>query len=659
MKRILLFLLALLSSTLFAAEDDEQQVRSLAERGQFSAVEALCREKFEQPDFTGINKIRLVAELVRSRSMQLLVAEPAERTRIVQQLKTLETEWLTLPADSAAPDLALAQITLRQQLAMAHWSLGDYQRLEAETASETNKQIAYRQARSTLQDSIERLKKCRQELQAFRQRIGINADSSLQQNMQALEYSIAMQQGIALKSSALTLQTKAERNFELRQAAETLSELASKHSTEPVFVQCKIEKAACHRLCGELDQCAEILSPLLNTLASLTPECRLQAEAEWIRYQIAEGNVAAMRRHYAADRADARFYPDFDLARLELFMANDPAKNIRPEVSSAMRLQQAMARQLGSYWGRRAAMTVSLLSSGNTELISADILKTLADNAYRDNKFAESAGYYEQAAAKADANRQADNMFLYNRLAAAAWAKALEQAPEESKAEYRNRLIPLLRKLAVQNPNHPEALNGHLSAIDLQVQIVLSQPETLDDYLMLVREHTEHWSDSPQLQRLRRLSVILLERQGRIDEASAILPFLDLEQLEKLPPGIQRLRVRQLDSEGKTQEAVDILKVLLKQKREPATLQLFAEILARQSDEASLNDALNFWTELEQGVPKNGEMWWSAREGIMDVFCKLSRYDDARKSFDMLRVLYPDLGGADRKERLTKRFAKP
>ena len=135
-----------------------------------------------------------------------------------------------------------------------------------------------------------------------------------------------------------------------------------------------------------------------------------------------------------------------------------------------------------------------------------------------------------------------------------------------------------------------------------------------------------------------------------------MLPFLDLKQLETLPHEIQRLRVRQLDSEGKTQEAVGILMALLRQRREPATLQLFAEILTRQTDERSLGHALDFWRELERVTPRESETWWASREGIIEVLGKLNRHDEARQSFDMLRILYPDLGGAERKERLVGQF---
>jgi tetratricopeptide (TPR) repeat protein len=295
--------------------------------------------------------------------------------------------------------------------------------------------------------------------------------------------------------------------------------------------------------------------------------------------------------------------------------------------------------------------------SGNYELNSAEVLAMRAEKCYQDKQFIEAAKLYEQAAAKADANRQAENMFRYNQSAAHTWEKALAQLPpDEPKIEYQTRLLALLRKLTAQNPNHPEALEGHFRAIDVQVQIVLAQPKALDDYLALVEEHTKYWSDSPQLPRMRQLSIRLLEQQGRIAEAAALLPMLDAEQLETLPPEIQRLRVRQLDSEGKTQEAVDILMALLIQKREPATVQLFAEILTRQSDEKSLNRALDFWRELEPLAEKNGEMWWTVREGIIEVLCKLNRRDEAKRIWEKLQILYPELGGAERKARLLKQF---
>jgi hypothetical protein len=659
MKKSVIFLLLLLflCGTLLATEADRRHVRALSEQGLFAAVEEFCNDKFQQPDLSETDKILLAAELAQSYSQQLILLEPAQRSRILRRLETLETNWLESnwllsPTDAAYPDRMLANIALRLQCAMAYRSLGDEQRFEADAASESHKHAAYRLARSTLQDALERLKKCRQELQALKQRVGINATPSLNQRMLAWEYAITMQQGITQQSLALTLSAEEERNFVLRQAAETFSELASKESTEPVIVQCKIAKAACHRLCGELDRCAEILQQLRSG-GVLTPECQLKLDAEWIRYNMTIGNIAEMRRDYAADR-DARLSPDFHLARLELFLVNDPP-NIRPETHTASRLEQSIHQQSGPYWARRARMIV--LTSGNMELDSAEISAARAERYYQDQRFAEAAELYEQAAAKADINRQTEKIHRYHRHAAHAWGEALKQlSPGEPAVEYQSRLIALLRTLAVQNPHHSDAQELHSSAIRLQSPIIVSQPELLDDYLTLIEEHAKHWNDSPQLPQYRRLAIILLEQQQRTNEAAAMLPLLDLEQIATLPSEIQRLRARQLDTEGKAQEAVNMLTALLKQQREPATLHLFAEILTRQSDESSLKHALNFWTELEQKVPKNSETWWSTREGILVVLCKQNRHEEALQSFTILRQLYPDLGGAERKERLLKQF---
>ena len=188
---IVLFLLfAFLHIPLFAIEDELRQIRTLADRGQFGPVEELFRETIERSDITDIDKIRLATELVRSRSMQLLTVESAQRVPIVRRLETLESTYLTGSTDTLSVEHALARITLRLQLAMAYQSFGDYQRLEADVASTTHQPVAYQRARSILHDAIERFKLCQREFQALRQRMGMNAPL-------ALEYAITMQLGIA------------------------------------------------------------------------------------------------------------------------------------------------------------------------------------------------------------------------------------------------------------------------------------------------------------------------------------------------------------------------------------------------------------------------------------------------------------------------------
>ena len=663
MQRIICLFIALLCGSLLADETDRRQVRSLTDRGLFDAAESFCNEKFAQPNIAETDKILLASELARSYSLHLPLLEPAQRQRILRRLETLEQNWLSAPSASADADLVFAKIILRLQTAMAYQSLGEYQRLEADTASITTRQAAYLLACSTLHDALERLKQAHQELHAFRQRVGVNTDAALLQRIQALDNTITMQQGITQKTLALTFQSAEDRNFELRQAAATFSGLAVRDSTEPIIVQCKIEKAACHRLAGELEQASAILNQLRSQYPTLTPTCQLRLDAESIRAMIASGNIAELRRqpHYAAGRPNVHLYPDFDLARLELFLASDPARNVRAESADAMRLEQSVDRQFGPHWARRVRLLV--LASGNTELNSAEMLQSHGDTHYREGRFAEAANFYEQAALQADANRQAENMFRYNRLAAHAWMKALEQLPNDEptntdqKIVLQKRTITLLRKLIQQEPNHHDSQEFHALALNFQGQITVLQPETLDDYLTLLEEHAERWGNSPQLPNARRLAVILLERQGRLAEASAMLPMLDLEQLQTLPPEIQRLRARQLDAEGDTQTAVNMLTALLNQQRTPATLQLFAEILTRRDDASSLNHALQFWRELKPHTERGTETWWIVSEGLLVVLVKLNRREEAQQSYNMLRLLHPGLGGAERKGRLETLFS--
>ena len=653
---VVLLLFTFSSGALFAIEDELQKVRTFSDRGRFDVVETLCQEVFERPDVPTLDKIRLATELTRARSMLLLTLEPAQRTAVIRRLESLETTWLTGSVEHAALELVFARIAFRLQLAMAYQSLGDDQRWEGDVASATNQPSVYRQAQAVFHDVLERLRTCRRELQALRLRIGNNADSQWRQRLLIMEYSISMQQGIAQKSLALTIQAVAERNVELQKAAATFSALASINSTDPFIVQCKVAKAACHRLSGELEQCVPILAPLRS--ASLTtPECRLRVEAEWIRYHIAaRTNIAELRRQYAVEDRDARQHPDFDLARLELFILTDPERRIRPEITAAMTIEQAL-RQFGTYWARCAGMTMSVAARGGTDYASAETLAATADVRFREGQFVEAAEMYEQAAAKADTNRQGEEMYRFNRLAVAAWAQAQERLPSDASAqEYESRLIPLLLTLARQNPNHPEARGFHVKTIQLLGQRVAGQSEVLDECTALIKEHAELWAESPALPILRRWLIIHLEQQGRVDEMTELLPLMNREQLRALPVAIQHRHVRQLDDEGKTQEALDILTSFLEQKREPATLQLLAEILTRQTDAKSLNEALTHWTELAENTARNSEPWWCAREGIIEVLFKLTRREEAKKSFDPLPILYPDLGGAERKQRLMKRF---
>jgi Flp pilus assembly protein TadD len=619
--RTSLFLAVILAGHLGAADPDVRFLQGLIERNLFESVEYFCHREFQKPAAAKTNQLYLASELVRSRTKQALLTEHPEN--IKERLTEIEKQFLTIPDDFADPAVSLARMMLQLQLAIS------FKQPDA--------------SKSELYEAIERFKKCSGDVKTVRQKIGTNAHPELEHRLAALQWSILSQRGLAHQSLALTFPAGEDRAFELQQAVKIFSELAALDSKESIIVQSRIELATCFRLLGNHEKCREILVTLQTALQtlSLTPLLQFQADAELIRYHIATGNIDEAVKQFEKGDPGSAIYPDYDLARLELFLAQK-----QPDIRSVLAVIQQIEQQSGPYWGQRARQ---LLTSANPAAgtLDAATLASLAENQYRSEHLAEAVTLLEQASKQSDSEAS----FQYGRSAISILSTMLEQTKSNN---IRNQMIGSIRRLSLRFPQQPESAELHLLALDLAASAAKT-----DDYLAMIEEHTKTWSDSPKIQLLRRQAVILLERQGRTEEALKMLPQLDTVQIGTMTPEMQRLHARQLEQKGETQGAVDILKVLLKQKPDdlPA-LQLLAEILGNQNDSKLLDMSLRLWVSLEQKAPKKSELWWSAREGIMDVLLKQGKTEEARKSLELLRLLYPDLGGAERKQQLEKKYLK-
>jgi predicted Zn-dependent protease len=117
------------------------------------------------------------------------------------------------------------------------------------------------------------------------------------------------------------------------------------------------------------------------------------------------------------------------------------------------------------------------------------------------------------------------------------------------------------------------------------------------------------------------------------------------------------VRIQLLSETGKIQEAVDLLKGQLKQNPDDLPfLILLAEILTRQQDSQTLSKASAIWTRIADRSVKNTETWWRAREEMINLDLRQNRQAEAKKAFELLRLLYPELGGTARKNRFETRF---
>ncbi|MGL4595422.1 MAG: tetratricopeptide repeat protein [Thermoguttaceae bacterium] len=264
-----------------------------------------------------------------------------------------------------------------------------------------------------------------------------------------------------------------------------------------------------------------------------------------------------------------------------------------------------------------------------------------------------------------------------------------------------SRMIELLREVTQQFPKHSSSSEYHLKAIDIAANNVDKETSNTSIYFDLVREHIKTWPNSPKLkpllfracqkaQQQDRYSECLdllnqipenvlatltnneltqvtkwrlaaFRKLGKINEASALLQSIEFSQIEQFSDQDQReskrIRAEILADAGKTQEAIDILIDILKNTpNDILTKTTLGEILARQNSPESLQRGLSLWTQIAQLSPKTSENWWHARTKIIEILIKLGEIEKAKNERDRLQLLYPELGGENRKAIILQLF---
>jgi tetratricopeptide (TPR) repeat protein len=786
-------------------ESDILFLRGLSDRNLFESVEIFCNEEFQNPNVSTVQKTILATELVRSRTQQLLLEEPAQRSELWQQLHELETQFLGSHDEWTQPEFSLARISLQLQFAVAKYTLGDWQRLEAEVTSGTSRDNALQQTRTMLLYSLECFQRCTEQLEKLRQKIGLNTDSSFERRFLILLRSIGYQAGLAQMSLALSFPAGDDRIFSLNRAVIFLTELASLSIDDPIIFRSRIELATCHRLLGDYDKCKELLSRLQDM--KLPTELRFQTEAELIRYWLVVGNIDEAVGKIKEDSPDSSVYPDYELAKLEILLVLSRRFQDKTEQQTEinrMILEQTrrIDQQFGIYWGRRARMFLGNSHLTVTEGIDAPLLKMLAEDQFQNGQFTEAVRFFELASRRAEMSGNKEETFNNAVSAIAVLSEVLKrletvtvshtEQPTNTKTEItlcRRQIIDSLRNISLRFPENPDVIELHLKAIDLAAQVVLEKEMSLDDYLALLKEHAEYWTNSPKIAPLLFRAAVLQESRGQMlnalsmlekisnhsaigldtvntakrcfnaltesespvsvaewferrlpvdggagtwneadvvsvmyaveqriqsfaraanktevaeiskkseqllrhalqycpdlkpitkiqlqamlvtvlndlerkEEGAAILRDLNSQQLAILPDAEKRdflrVQIQLLADTGKVQDAVDLLKKQLKQNPDDLPfLILLAEILTRQNDFGTQTKAIELWTRIANQSVKNTETWWLSRERMIELYYRQNKIIEVKKEFELLRLLYPELGGAARKSRLETLF---
>ncbi|MFG0333960.1 MAG: hypothetical protein ACF8TS_11410 [Maioricimonas sp. JB049] len=192
------------------------------------------------------------------------------------------------------------------------------------------------------------------------------------------------------------------------------------------------------------------------------------------------------------------------------------------------------------------------------------------------------------------------------------------------------------------------------------------------------------------------LRIVSLAAQGRLPEAALILNDLSaadprallqllsgLAQLESQIPSGQRqaLGRLQLQAAGqlaeRSHQLSDAEQTLLKRCRANAhalagqlpqaiglyeeliaasprdreLLELLADLLMRQSSRESVTRALQLWRQIESMSRKGTQPWLEARFHVAETLYELGRYEECRKLIGVTRLVYPELGGNELKQR--------
>ncbi|MEW4527591.1 tetratricopeptide repeat protein [Maioricimonas sp. JC845] len=87
-------------------------------------------------------------------------------------------------------------------------------------------------------------------------------------------------------------------------------------------------------------------------------------------------------------------------------------------------------------------------------------------------------------------------------------------------------------------------------------------------------------------------------------------------------------------------------------------LKLLSDLLMRQSSSDSIARALQLWRQLERMSRKGTQPWLEARFHVAECLYELGRYDECRKLIGVTRVVYPELGGNELKQRYKDLEAK-
>ena len=108
--------------------------------------------------------------------------------------------------------------------------------------------------------------------------------------------------------------------------------------------------------------------------------------------------------------------------------------------------------------------------------------------------------------------------------------------------------------------------------------------------------------------------------------------------------------------ENRPEEAVELFKPLAKEFPNAEDVQIgFAEVLSAANAD---QDALDQWRKVAQNVKQYSPQWYRAKYEVASLLVKTGQRDKAAEMIRLLKLLRPDLGGAEWSEKFENLLIK-
>jgi TolA-binding protein len=351
--------------------DNSALIEGLRQRRLFATAEFYCREQLKRPELDPTSQVGLIIELMKTQTMRALLSPQAERAQAWSEVQSTSTDFLTKEIDH--PRNILVQV----QQALSHIARGQMlsREIESQMADESARTKALMEikiARTNLNDLQREISNKIPEQQGRTldsNELAVDQLLNLKNNIQ---YQLA--QCNLIRAQLYLPNDRLNRIDALNGVSEKLIEVQRLTSEgQTLWWNTKLGQIECYRLLNTPDRARTLAQSLEKFKAPLLIKQRLAEQT--IRNAIAIGDTTYAQSTFANLEQFRPPTPDLELALLELAIALSASTTDKQKkqnwISLAFKRSQAIKREYGPYWGRRAELIlintvgVPVVATGN------------------------------------------------------------------------------------------------------------------------------------------------------------------------------------------------------------------------------------------------------------------------------------------------------